>query len=367
MSQVVTTESGEQLNVVLTKHDDPQQQIIAREPVRMSDVGLHLDEIWLKGLSAGVLGTDLSRISRHVTAGKTRPDGKLGGFFAELREGRESFRSHYPSESLIEVAQRAAQPLVSAGILEQNEVFRYFLQTLPIDEADTADATNLLGAGARVKTKHEALILEQASLSEYLAASRELCDPASAIEKSTPFEHELFFTREAWDQGREAARRGGENESAGMFIGRIMQDSETRKVFTRVDCCIEVEHATEEQYAVTPTGDSYARTNELLGIRRRRLNRPHERIVGSAHGHNFGVSADADGNRRCESCDLAAYCNRTNAAASTADIDWHKTVFRGAPWATFLIWGYNAREEDDWKLYGLKGASLVRRSLRILD
>ena len=94
---------------------------------------------------------------------------------------------------------------------------------------------------------------------------------------------------------------------------------------------------------------------------------PHELMAGSVHGHNFVPEADANGNRMCEACATAKICGRTTAAASQADSQWHQIVFGDYPWATLLIWGFNAREEDDWRLYGLDpSGKLAARTLRLL-
>ena len=99
---------------------------------------------------------------------------------------------------------------------------------------------------------------------------------------------------------------------------------------------------------------------------RRRVN-PHEVMTSSVHGHNFLPAADASGRRMCEACPTAKVCGRTTASASLADERWHQIVFSDYPWATMLIWGYNAREEDDWRLYGLNNdGKLAPRTLRPL-
>ncbi len=43
-----------------------------------------------------------------------------------------------------------------------------------------------------------------------------------------------------------------------------------------------------------------------------------------------------------------------------------EVFFLKQPWATLLIYGWNARGEKDFKLYGLKDGRLQPRSLRLL-
>jgi hypothetical protein len=63
---------------------------------------------------------------------------------------------------------------------------------------------------------------------------------------------------------------------------------------------------------------------------------------------------------------VAKICSRTTAVASVADLEWHQSVFTGQPWAVLTIWGFNAREKDDWRTYGLNEAVLQPRTIRRL-
>jgi hypothetical protein len=57
---------------------------------------------------------------------------------------------------------------------------------------------------------------------------------------------------------------------------------------------------------------------------------------------------------------------RTTADASPADLDWNRSVFVAQPWALLMVWGYNAREQEDWRMYGLNGGTLTARGIRLL-
>jgi hypothetical protein len=172
---------------------------------------------------------------------------------------------------------------------------------------------------------------------------------------------------EDWQRGRDLARRGGEHESAAVFTGRLFRDTKSPEIFVVLDACLEAEHASEEKFSVTFSGDTWGKIRQVLEVRRQRLGRPHERILGSVHGHNFKPAADDEGRRTCDICAVAKVCTRTTALASDADLDWHRSVFTAQPWALLLIWGYNAREEEDWKLYGLADGTLAPRGLRLLE
>jgi hypothetical protein len=104
-----------------------------------------------------------------------------------------------------------------------------------------------------------------------------------------------------------------------------------------------------------------------LDERRSRLGRPHEIILGSVHGHNFTPAADEEGRQACDACELRATCSRTTAVASALDIQWHKSVFGGQPYAVLGIWGWTARNDQVWQVYGLADGALSPRGVRLLS
>ena len=101
-------------------------------------------------------------------------------------------------------------------------------------------------------------------------------------------------------------------------------------------------------------------------MRRRRLKRFDELILGSVHGHNFFPGADAAGKSACQLCKERAQCMQNSATASTLDKVWHRAHFTGQPWAVLLVWGWNTRGEEAWRLYGLSETVLAPRPLRIM-
>src|SRR5262249_10915843 len=165
---------------------------------------------------------------------------------------------------------------------------------------------------------------------------------------------QVFWNAEAWEEGHQLARRGGDNESAAVCVGGVFRDLDSPELFLVVEACFEAEHASEEKLAVTFTGETWAHVRKLLEVRKQRLGRNYDRILGSIHGHPFMPEADDQGRRMCDHCALAKVCSRTTALASLADVDWHRAVFgASAPWAVLALWGYNAREQEDWRAYRL--------------
>src|SRR5260370_28778923 len=207
-------------------------------------------------------------------------------------------------------------------------------------------------------------MFEPAPLAQYLEKSEPMygCWSSAEEEDFMP----AFVSQDIWQEGQEQARRGGEQESAAVWTGRRFRDTASPEIFLVLDACLEAEHAIEEKLAVTFSGDTWGRVREVLDIRRKRLNRPHERILGSVHGHPFMPAADEKGRRMCDLCAQAKFCTRTTASASPADRDWHRSVFSAQPWAIMLIWGFNAREQPDWRLYGLSDGTMSPRGIRLL-
>ena len=364
------SQPGEDLAVAVRLANSDDERLLAREPLQFNDLILQRNEAWLAGMRSGKLDENLNSIAMELIPGANQGE-KIDGYLVQLRQGEHNFyRHHFGIRTLSTVAQRAVKPLIEQGALNKEDTIHYYLTAMPSDGPSdgAADRSHNQPAadGARVTTRHEPVVFDTASLDEYLANSEPLTSDVPALEQEADNPIHCFVDEAAWQDGRELARRGVEKESAGLWTGRVFRDTKSPEVFVRLEECIEVKYAEEEQYSVTLTGESWANARALLQMRRQRLGRPQETFLGSVHGHNFFPAADADGNRMCEACATAEKCSRTTAVASTADETWHASIFSAAPWAVLLIWGFNAREEDVWNLYGLSGAALKPRGLRQL-
>jgi hypothetical protein len=337
-------------------------RLLAREPVTAADLLLPRDETWLQGLRAGVLGADLSNMNLEVLAASEGGDERLAGYTLQLSDGDRRYRRTFPLASLAQVARRPAVRLIEEGKIAEGDRFLFSLSARPA-AADDGAATPPAGT---FKRRLVPPVFEPAPLADYLRCSEVLVgrplDDAESEQPPVP----VFVTESVWDEAHQLARRGGERESAAVWTGRLWRDTASSEIFVTLDACLEAQHADEEQFSVTFSGETWARLRQVLDVRRRRLGRPHERFLGSVHGHNFLPEADDKGRRTCELCATAAMCTRTTAAASAADLEWHRSVFVGQPWATLLVWGFNAREQEEWRLYGLADATLTPRTLHIL-
>ncbi len=355
--------NGEHLAVDLySKADEPK--LLGRETVSVGDLALARDETWREALRVGKLDQrDPSEFVMRVLPGKITRAGRMEEYLVELSDGDNVYQRRFSLFSLAPVARRRARALIEADTLPEDGEYHFGLTSIP--RSPRGNGEGEARAAAKVIQHTEPLVLEEAPLQEFLATSELVpCETAEPLEEPTP-PMPVFFAPGVWEAAYECARRGGENESGGVLTGRLLRDTASPEIFLTVDACIEAEFADEQKLSVTFSGESWAKIREVLRFRRKRMNRPNERILGAVHGHNFLPSADSRGVRTCEVCTVARYCSRTTAVASLDDFHWHAAVFGGGqPWAVSLIWGYTARSEDDWRLYHWNDATLAARSAR---
>ncbi len=321
------------------------------------------DETWLWGLRKGRLSPDLDSHEMRVIPGAEAGVGILDGYVIELTADGHSYRRAFTNRSMASVADRKILEIAAnkESELSLDDQYSYYITSVPADDDDPLDDMAM-----NVKSCREPLVFEQARLADYMAHSKTLLGVSQPPPKPKETPMPIFVSQEVWQESKAQALRGGELESAALFSGRLFRDTDSSEVFLRLEACLEAAHAVEEKLAVTFTGETWMHARNLLEIRRRRLNRPHEIIVGSVHRHPFLPTADANGNRMCADCSVAKYCSRTTAVPSTDDFEWNRSVFSGQPYSLLLIWGYNAREEEDFRVYGLENASLKERTIQLL-
>ncbi len=354
-------------------------KILACEGVTWNDLCTVRHETWYWGMRAGILPPDIDRLACTVVPGPSLGKGILADYRVELSGGPNHFSHRYTVDSLETAARRGTRRLYDRKVVEATDQVHYFI-TSPangggVDPAATGLSGHESGGGAagpsvRVKRHSQPLVLEQAPLAEFLAAShvlREGAAPLSPTEEDRENHIPIFIDDEVWQEGRDLSRRGGDLESAAIWVGRLLRDTATPELFMVVEACIAAAHATERKYSVAFSGDTWGNVRDLLDQRRRRLNRPHERMLGCIHGHNFTPDADEDGRPVCAACDRLATCPNSTAVASVLDFDWHRTVFPAAPWSTLGVWGFTARGEEVWQVYGLANGVLRPRTIRAIS
>lgn len=365
MIQAVTVPEGT-LTIGVARQDDPELHILDCEAVMTSDLAAIRDEAWWHGVREGQLPLDWRVLALRVVPGE-RVGPCFRGFSLELSDARHRYARRFSIYSLRETAQRPIARLLKRKELAADASVSYFLLAVPTGDGNAA-APVAAASAIKVKPRGNGMVLEEASLADYLAASFPLTAgwAAPAAEGSKPAAGPVIFNPEAWEDGHRFARRGKDVESAAVWTGRLMRDTASSEVFMLVDACLEAQEAAEDRYSVQFSGDTWAKIRVLLDERRSRLGRPHEIILGSVHGHNFTPAADEEGRQACDACELRPTCSRTTALASALDIQWHKSVFGGQPYAVLGIWGWTARNEEVWQLYGLADGTLSPRDARLL-
>ncbi|MDY0167772.1 MAG: hypothetical protein RBS80_14585 [Thermoguttaceae bacterium] len=363
--------------VAVTSKRHGDDQALAYEWPTLSDLLPVRAETWLHGLREDSLGPDLG--VHRMTFAPGEPEGsRLRNFAVQLDDGCRSYRRTFSVYSLSSVAQRARLRLTTEKVLRPDDEVLYYLPASVPGRADWDSALDgpIGGAAADGVQAHSCsppLAIQEASLSSFLAASEPLVDgwagPAFTAEQERRLYIPAFVFDDVWAQGLRCARHGDDLESAGMWAGRLLRDSQSGELFLVVDGCIGARHeAVEERYSVELSGETWSAVRGVLRQRRQRLGRPHEILLGSMHGHNFLPGVEEGNGSSCATCPKAAECTQTTARASALDIDWHHCVFSwGQPWAILGVWGFNVRGEDVWQLYGLADGTLLPRSIRVVS
>ena len=376
MNQILTTPDGEAIVLCVAGEGGEQVPLLAAECVRTGDVASMRDETWLQGLRSGELPWDPSSLEAAYHAWRRGNNTRLTGIILELSNNGQRVRRLFHTQCFDLTLQRALERPLARGALSAEQQVHYWLATAPAETValpvgETGEFASA-PAGMQVRVRPPAWRPEPARLAQYIEGSDLPASGARPAEEEVETESgrsphvPVFFGREAWDEGRRFAFRRRNVESAAIFTGRLMQDIDSPEVFVVVNACIAAPHAEEERYSVLLTNESWSQVHSVLGQRRRRLNRPQEIIVGSVHGHNFPPSSGEDGEPACAACERRQTCEKTSAVASSEDLSWHRSIFAGQPWATMLIWGWNARHEEVWQAYGLGGGMLVARAVRVL-
>jgi hypothetical protein len=351
----------EQLVLELANQMPPGGQVLARHCLTYADLQPAREETWWRGVLQGKLKPNLDAYPWRILPGRDAGGGLSAGFLVELAHGGAEYRRAYGVKSLAHLAQSKFLELVRAKEATLDDKYKYYLKRVPAEEIGPETRDDLQFTSCR-----EPIAFSIGSLEAHLAASEPLMGqsdpPAEPPEPCMP----IFIRPSAWEEGRHHAYRGGESESAALFSGQLYQDERTQKVFACLDACLEAQHAIEDGLSVTFTGETWSQLRKTLEQRRRRLGRPNEIILASVHRHPWSPGADEDGKRTCDACPTRETCSRTTAVPSRDDYQWHRAVFAGQPWATLLIWGYNARDQEDFRLYELRDLLFEHRSIRLL-
>src|SRR5262249_28143888 len=149
--------------------------------------------------------------------------------------------------SLRPIARRAAQCLLKDGGLGEKDTYSFYLAAVPRDHyGETGQGGSAKEFSVRRRT--EPLVFEPRSLAECLKNSEPLVGPSTPLDEDAGGDlMHVFWNAEAWEEGHQLARRGGDNESAAVCVGGVFRDLDSPELFLVVEACFEAEHASEEK------------------------------------------------------------------------------------------------------------------------
>ncbi|MCH7961281.1 MAG: hypothetical protein IIC49_03005, partial [Planctomycetes bacterium] len=226
--------NGCSLAVGVTCNRYGNDRVLALEPVSQSDLLSPRDQAWWDGVRAGALPADLQALEVEVHPGENEGPDRLSGYFVEMRKGHQSYRRHFKPSTLSQTLARPMEKLLKDDVLTAEDEYDYFLTSRPHDEADHKRSIGQVQATTRI----EPLVFETASLAEYLTNSEELSGPTSkqlAAQERKSKQMPLFVADDVWQEGRDLARLGGEDESAAVATGRLFRDADSPETYLNLD------------------------------------------------------------------------------------------------------------------------------------
>ena len=201
--------------------------------------------------------------------------------------------------------------LVSAGFVEQGllkaqELFRY--NVLAVKKADPPeDPPRPAFTVAEVTPP---LPLQKASLAE-------LRDRAAPSGLMAPDDPPVFVPQPVLDDAIALTKKAGANETGGILIGHLKQDTATPEIAVEVTAQIPALHTRSEVTRLTFTAETWTAVRHAIELRRRA-----EIMVGWWHSHSFMKEL-------CKDCDKAPgqTCNVHSAFMSDEDVAVCRAVF----------------------------------------
>jgi len=225
MTQAATVPEGV-LTVAVVRKDDPDLRVLDCEALLNSDLVALRDETWWSGVRAGQLPLEWQGLALRVVPGP-RAGPCFRGFSLELSDPRHRYAHRFSIYSLRDTAQRAIARLLKQKVLEADDTVNYYLTALPQaggngdpDGSGPGNGKSSGGATAiKVKPRSQGLVLDEASLEKYLAASAPLTagwatppdpsDPAEILRHDRPLRARRLGAGLPVRAPREGGRVGG--------------------------------------------------------------------------------------------------------------------------------------------------------------
>lgn len=334
--------------------------VLAQEPVRVGDFADVASEGWRDGcLRAGHPAVPLAAAPMRLSPILAEDSAsRCAGFKLDLTlpDGKTT-RCLFTFSCLRHVADRAAAPLLDAGVIKSGESYVYEVAVDSQGSAVNRPPEN--GIAVTVSLRSSALSYLNVPL-------RQLLDRATPMALQDDHAPPVFYTQEAFAKAESCARRGAQFdpqvETGGALYGSLATCPDSGEFFSIIHDVIEVQDADETQFSLSYSSRSWLRLQRIQQARQAAYPARAERLVGQAHGHPFRPN---DG-KVCAECEKRAACTLTSAWVSQDDQTWHKAVFARQPWALCHIFGLSARGDFVHQLFGLKDGRLQARGFYLL-
>lgn len=286
---------------------------------------------------------------------------RVKGLSLCVEENGARFSREYSLQIFREPALDLARRLLREEHLKEEDdvetvVLAYPPQSQPASGADSIEV--------KMEVSQAKLCLTPGRLSDWYDRSTQLNTEAHCAD-DTP----VFIQRRALEQARFFCRVPGALEGGALLVGLLYQQTEPEpEIFAVIDAAFEARHARQEKFSLTLTTRTYQDFERQLALRRKRLNRPEEMLLATAHAHNFAPSLDkSTGEPNCPGCPLRPSCNLNSAFFSPEDIQFHRALFVKQPFAIGLVWGLDPRFDDVLKVYGSRDGAFQERSLWVVN
>ncbi len=343
----------------------PKEDAIDEEPVTEGDLVEQRHELWFEcGPRRGRPDLALEDLVVIVRPRYLREDSapRCRGFALEgWRPDGRGLRCEFGRESLEHVANRATKRLREAGTVGDDQLTYYHLTAAPANGNADAETPLPTAAGVRAVVRRAPLVYEERLLAPFLEHS------TSQGVDEVRLHYPVFYTDEALARVERIARSGGDRvpavETGALLVGPLCSCPETGEMFAVVLDAIEAVDADATALSLAFTPATWERVHAVMRARAAHPTTRAHRILGQAHGHNFGP---VDAERSCEECEERPTCTKHTAYLSGQDIDWTRATFSGEPWQLGHVFGRDARGGPVDTFYGLFGGVLRARGFHVI-
>lgn len=275
---------------------------------------------------------------------------RLGAPYVESLRATISRESESPASSTIpakffgRLAKTAAASLIQNGQLAEGDRFRYLICAYPKAASPARNGSSSL--------KATALAQEIPLHEDDVAQLRRQSTPMGEI---SPQMLPTFIPRAVITEVTDLTEAAGAAETAGVLVGHLGVDRETRELFLTVTAQIPAKHAQQELTSVTFTEETWAAVDAALALRGQ-----NELPLGWWHSH--------PARQWCKDCPIEnrMVCARSGEFFSVDDLALHRAVFPRA-YSIALVVSDSYRDGLTYPMFGWNHGLIENRGFHILE